>query len=83
MDMIVIKNINGDLTPISSVSGDIIRSPSIDGSITLGNGTGGSKDYNKMINKPQIESIELTGDKTFEELGLSELDASDILNILI
>lgn len=82
MDIIKAKDIDGDLSPLSSISGDITRSPNIDGTITWGNGLG-TKDYNKLINKPQIESVELIGDKTFEELGLSVLSASDILNILI
>ena len=82
MDIVVKKNVDGDLSPLSSISGDITRSPNINGTITWGNGLG-TKDYNKLINKPQIESVELIGDKTFEELGLSALSAADILNILI
>lgn len=82
MDIIAKKNIDGDLSPLSSVSGDIVRSSNINGNITWGNGFG-TRDYNKLINKPQIESVELIGDKTFEELGLTVLDAYDILNILI
>lgn len=82
MDIIKAKDIDGELSPLSSVSGEIIRSPNINGDITWGNGLG-TKDYNKLINKPQIESVELIGDKTFEELGLYSMDATDILSILI
>ena len=32
-----------------------------------------NKDYNKLINKPSIEGVELKNNKTFEELGLSEI----------
>ena len=29
----------------------------------------GTNDYNELINKPQINNVELSGDKSFEELG--------------
>lgn len=82
MDIIKAKDIDGELSPLSSVSGEIIRSPNINGDITWGNGLG-TRDYNKLINKPQIEEVELIGNKTFEELGLYNMDATDILSILI
>lgn len=34
-------------------------------------------------NKPQIEIVELEGNKTFEELGLVATEANEILNILV
>lgn len=82
MDIIVKRNIDGDITPISNIDGDINSLSNIDGNITYGNGQG-TKDYNKLINKPQIEEVELIGNKTFEELGLYSMDATDILSILI
>lgn len=42
----------------------------------------GTRDYNVLINKPQIESVELIGNKTFEELGLVELSGEDLIVIL-
>ena len=81
MDIIIKKNIDGDITPLSNINGDINSLSNINGNIANGNGRS-TRDYNKLINKPQIESIELIGDKTFEELGLSSLEVSDILNIL-
>lgn len=42
----------------------------------------GTNDYELLINKPQIESVRLSGDKSFEELGLSTLDAEEITSIL-
>lgn len=41
-----------------------------------------SKNYEVLINKPQINSVELIGNKTFEELGLVELDGDDLIRIL-
>ena len=53
----------------------------LSGQVFFGKSTG-TKDYDLLINKPLIESVELQGDKTFEELGLSPIDADDIINIL-
>ena len=39
--------------------------------------------YNELINKPQINSVELIGNKSFEELGdhtLSNLEIKNIFN---
>ena len=42
----------------------------------------GVLDYNKLINKPQINSVELVNNKSFEDLGLISLTNSEILQIL-
>ena len=42
-----------------------------DGVITaVGGGTGGTTDYSALTNKPQINSVELTGNKTLDDLGI-------------
>lgn len=41
-------------------------------------GAGGTKDYEKLKNKPSIESVELIGDKSFEDLGLRPLTNLEI-----
>lgn len=41
-----------------------------------------SIDYVDLKNKPQIESISLTGNKTFSDLGIEPIDSSDLLEIL-
>ena len=38
--------------------------------------------YNNLGNKPKINGVELTGNKSFDDLGLSEMDEIDILAIL-
>ena len=38
--------------------------------------------YDLLIDKPKIESVELTGDKTFDDLGLSPIGNQEIANIL-
>ena len=37
--------------------------------------------YEEIDNKPSIESIELIGNKTFEDLGIISITKSDIINI--
>jgi len=39
----------------------------------------GNSDYEALINKPKIESVELIGNKNFEDLGLEECSNDDIL----
>lgn len=36
-----------------------------------GGGQGGTSDYNTLTNKPKINNVELTGNKTAQELGIS------------
>lgn len=43
---------------------------------------GGSTDYNDLENKPSIQSVELEGDKTFEELGIVSINNDEISNLL-
>lgn len=42
----------------------------------------GLKDYKNLDNKPQIESVTLIGNKTFEDLGLSTLTNNEIETML-
>ena len=37
-----------------------------------GSGTGGTTNYNSLTNKPKINNVELTGNKTLEDLGIQE-----------
>ena len=41
-----------------------------------GGGGGGSSDYDDLINKPQINGHELTGNKTGADLGLGSVSIS-------
>lgn len=49
-------------------------------------GGGGTSDYEKLSNKPQINSVTLLGNKTSEELGLEptivDITEQDIDNII-
>lgn len=47
--------------------------------IVFGDGT---KNYNKLQNKPSIENVELIGNKDFEDLGLTALTNMEIEELL-
>ena len=40
------------------------------------------KDYEKLVNKPSINGVELVQDKSFEELGCIPMKNSEILEII-
>ena len=73
-----------------SLSGNI-SAATISGSLNADTGMSGSlnmaervyeNDYEKLHNKPKINGVELVQDKSFEDLGFSELTALDVFNIL-
>jgi len=41
-----------------------------------------TRDYNLLDNKPSIEGVQLQGDKTFVQLGLNDISAQDIDEII-
>ena len=48
-----------------------------DGTISaVSGGSGGTTDYSQLTNKPQINSVELTGNKTLAELGIPSINDS-------
>lgn len=51
-------------------------------SIELLNDTGGTSDYNDLINKPSINGVELQGDKSFEQLGRDDIKNRQIKDII-
>lgn len=64
------KKISGRIEQRFTVSGEISK-PS-----------GGSNDYDALIHKPQINNVTLTGNKTFEELGLRPATNTEISEII-
>lgn len=44
-------------------------------------GSGGTSDYEALNNKPSIEGVELIKDKSFTDLGLTEVTNQEILEI--
>lgn len=64
------RKISGKIEQYFEVSGEI-KKPS-----------GGSNDYDALIHKPQINDVTLTGNKTFEELGLRAVTNTEISEII-
>jgi hypothetical protein len=83
-DLDELQVITGTITKsVKTIDGSIsIKSNSLSGNISNRGIVGGTKDYEELINKPSIETVILIGDKTFEDLGLSPMNADDLLEIL-
>lgn len=73
-----------------SLSGNI-SAASMSGSLNADTGMSGDlkmaersyeNDYEKLHNKPKINGVELVGNQSFDDLGMSELTALDVFNIL-
>lgn len=56
-------------------------SPAINASLTVPKAIGFQDDYNKLRNLPQIESVTLMGNKSFDELGMTECSNQDVLDM--
>lgn len=54
----------------------IVKTRALSGTIIRAAGGGGTSDYDALTNRPQINSVTLTGDLSSSDLGLA--DASDI-----
>ena len=68
-----------DVTLTSPVNGQVLKYE--DGTWVNANETGGgSADYNLLLNKPSINAVPLTGNKTTAELGLFSGDYDDLTN---
>ena len=69
-------NINSYLVPSGSLTGSLSNSGTLTGQIAIGSG-GGTTDYNDLINKPKINSVTLSGNKTTADLNISYNDLDD------
>lgn len=68
--------------PVSTLSLEISSdTETLELDIQQGSPRSGTGDYNDLINKPSINSVELVGDKTFEDLGDSPLTNVEIQEI--
>lgn len=63
--------LNGNLTPEEQLTGALDTSAQLVGSLNIGSGGGGgTNNYNDLTNKPQINNVTLSGNKTTADLGL-------------
>lgn len=69
-------NINSYLVPSGSLTGALSNSGTLTGQIAIGSG-GGTTDYNDLSNKPSINSVTLSGNKTTSDLNISYNDLDD------
>lgn len=58
------------------------KSPQLELTISHKSDSGGTNNYNRLINKPSIQGTTLQGDKSFEELGLHRVTEQDIDRII-
>lgn len=80
-------DIRGGATVPLAVSDDggIIPLAARDGGATIPlsiEGAEGTNDYNRLINKPSINAVELIGNKSFPQLGLDVISEQDIDKII-
>ena len=67
--------LNGNLTPEEQLTGALDTSAQLVGS--LNTGSGGTDDYNDLSNKPKINNVTLSGNKTTADLHISYSDLED------
>ena len=74
----IIPDLNSNIAAREQLSGSIVGEENLSGKIDseaplkgqLNIASGGTKDYNKLRNKPEINGIELIGDMSLEDLGI-------------
>lgn len=76
------ETMNIDLSPKSNMELNLTPKSNMEIRISVPKNVSSSLDYERLRNKPQIESVELLGNKSFDELGLIPLDADDLIEIL-
>lgn len=65
----------------TSMSGSMTADTSMTGELKMPRSTV-EKDYEKLINKPSINGVELVQNKSFEELGCIPMKNSEILELI-
>ena len=72
--------LKGQLICSAELSGTLIKDKELLGGLKIPKSKT-EDDYNKLKNKPQINSVELVGNRELEDLGIIEASAQDILNL--
>ena len=67
------ESIHGRITTRQNVGGSLNGTSALSGDINGDVKNRLLKDYNILINKPQIEGVELKGNKTLEDLGITRI----------
>ena len=74
------KSLTGQMSA-ETLSGSLNAEQSMSGTLNMAKSTV-EKDYEKLQNRPKINGVELIGNQSFDDLGMSELTALDVYNIL-
>ena len=81
-DITVQNKLSANIGKVASMSATLSCPKSLSGDVTMASGTVVTRDYEKLINHPRINSVELLGNKTSTDLGLQdELDYADFTDI--
>lgn len=81
-DLSGIRGLEGTIENIGGLVGDLSGIGGLEGTMSIPSKIEGTRDYEKLNNKPSIESVILIGNKNFPDLGLSEISTEDLLEIL-
>lgn len=66
-------------TAVSDVLGFYVKDQFIRSNVSSGGGGIGTRDYEKLKNLPSINGVELQGDRSFSDLGITDLSKTEIL----
>ena len=73
-------SLSGTATQTASLNASINSNISLSGNAS-GSNRSGTSNYEQLSNLPSIESVQLIGDKSFEDLGLEECSNIEIDNL--
>lgn len=73
--------LSGTLSGKPTLSGELSGRSALYGNLSV-LPVGGTKNYEKLTNKPKIESVELIGDKSFEDLGVRDVTNMELQSML-
>lgn len=73
--------LRGVLSETKSLKGTLIA-PSKNTINIMAGANVNETNYERLKNKPSIEGVQLIGDKTFEELGLENIDNLELMGLL-
>lgn len=77
------RKISGSVSTAGTLlSGTVSGQAGLTGTVIPGSRGAGTSDYERLRNKPQIEFVELIGNKSFEELGLEPITSDELIDIL-
>lgn len=77
---VVEKSLSGNIS-VATMSGSLNADTAMSGSLKMAERVY-ENDYEKLVSKPKINGVELIGNQSFDDLGMSELTALDVFNIL-